>query len=576
MNFAEEYPKLGVRRLERLMRRAALVLLSLAWAGPLQAAGNHRFCGTTRDSSRTAIAAHAEREARRGNLLAASDLETSSDVGSIAVLLDEGDLALRRNTLDLASAGVEFSPDGANYRAARVDRPVAAGGGSVLRLTDDSSLAVALPFSFPFRGTAYTRVFVNSDGNLSFGEGDSASTSRSLGRFLGGPPRIAPLFADLDPAQPGASVTTRTEGDSFRVTWTDVPQFGKTDNNTFQVTLFKNGRIAFAWATGLTTLLDEGVVGIAPGKNRGGFTPVDMSVVGTVSGGAIAESFRIDNQLDLVAATRKFYRSHGDEYQQILFFTSQSLISRGTFAYENNIQNADAGTGVDIENASSQYGSTGRLESVVMMDALSKYSVVPGERINGEDTSLSLIGHEVGHRWLASATFKDGNRTSNELLGRDLAHWSFFMDSDGSYDEGNEITDLGGGQFRTAGASLGYGPLDEYLMGVRRAEDVQPVFIVRNPTGTSATDPGRDPQTGVTFQGTRRDVPMADIIAALGPRSPAPSTTLPPWRQAFVYVSVGGPADPSAVAKVDQLRQQWEPFFRTAVNQRRSVDTRLR
>ncbi len=547
----------------------------MACAGPLQAAGSHPFCGTTRDGGRTAIAAHAEREARQDERLEASDVSASADVGHVAVLQDEGDLALLRNTLDLANAGVEFSPDGTRYRAARVDRPVVAGGGTTLRLSDDSTLSVALPFSFTFRGTAYTRVFVNSDGNLTFGEGDSASTSRSLGRFLGGPPRIAPLFADLDPSRAGASVTTRTEGDSFRVTWTSVPQFEKTDKNTFQVTLFKNGRIAFAWATGLTTLLDEGVVGIAPGRDRGGFTPVDMSAIAAVSSGAIAESFRLDNQLDLVAAARKFYRSHRDEYQQLLFFTSRSLVSRGTFAYESNIQNSDAGTGVDIDDTSSQYGSAGRLESAVMMDALSKYSTIPSQRINGEDTSLSLIGHEVGHRWLASATFKDGNRVSNELLGRDLAHWSFFMDSDGSYDEGNEITDLGGGQFRTAGASLGYGPLDEYLMGVRRPEDVRPVFIVRNPASTSPTDPGRDPQTGVTFRGTRRDVPMAEIIAALGPRRPASSTALPPWRQAFVYVSVGGPADPAAIAKVDQLRKQWEPFFRAAVNQRRSVDTRL-
>ena len=557
------------------MRRAALVFLFVACAGPLLAAGGHPFCGTTRDGGRTAIAAHEEREARGDDVFEASDVTISSDVGNIAVLLDEGDLALRRNTLDLANVGVEFSPDGTRYRAARVDRPVVAGGGTALRLTDDSTVSVTLPFSFKFRGIAYTRVFVNSDGNLTFGEGDDASTSRSLGRFLAGPPRISPLFADLDPGKSGASVTTRTEGDSFRVTWTNVPQFGKTDKNTFQVTLSKNGRIAFAWAAGLTTLLDEGVVGIAPGKNQGGFTPVNMSAVAALSSGAIAESFRIDNQLDLVAAARKFYRSHRDDYQQILFFTSQSLIGRGVFAFENNIQNADAGTGVDIEDASSQYGSQGRLESVVMMDALSKYSTSPSQRINGEDTSLSLIGHEAGHRWLASATFRDGSRTSNELLGRDLAHWSFFMDSDGSYDEGNEITDLGGGQFRTAGASLGYGPLDEYLMGVRRPEDVRPVFIVRNPTGTSSTDPGRDPQTGVTFRGTRRDVLMSEIIVSLGQRRPAASTTLPPWRQAFVYVSVGGPADPAAIAKVDQLRKQWEPFFRAAVNQRRSVDTRI-
>lgn len=557
------------------MRRFAVLLTLSALATPLQAASGHRTCGTSRNGGRTAIAAHAEARARRAEVKAAGEVTAASDIGEIAILQDEGDLALLRNLLDLAGVGVEFAPSGSSYRATRVDRPVT-GGGTPLTLGDDASVSVALPFTFTFRGTAYTSVFVNSDGNLTFGAKDDASTSRSLGRLLGGPPRLAPLLADLDPTQPGASVTTRGDGGSFVVTWTDVPQFDKTDKNTFQVTLFKDGRVAFAWAAGLSSLVDEAVVGIAPGHNQGGFTGVDVSTVaGAVGGGAIAESFRATNQLDLVAAARKFYRSHGDDYDQVLFFTSQSLIARGVFAFENNVKNVDAGTGVEIDDLSGQFGSAGRLESVVMMDALSKYSTIPTQRINGEDTSLSLIGHEVGHRWLASAQFRDGATTSNELLGRDLAHWSFFVDTDGSFDEGNEIADLGGGQFKTAGASLGYGPLDEYLMGLRRAEEVPPVLLVRSPAGTSPLDPGRDPQTNVTFSGTRRDVSIAEIVAALGPRSPVPSTSLPPWRQAFVYVSVGVPADPTAVAKLDQLRLQWEPFFRAAVDGRRAVDTRL-
>ncbi len=556
------------------MRRCVVSFALLVLATPVHAASGHRTCGTSRDGSRTALAAHAEALARRGPFRSTATA-TASDVGAIAVLQDEGDLALLRNLLDLGGAGVEFVPSGATYRATRVDRPVT-GGGAPLTLGDDASVSVPLPFSFTFRGAAYASVFVNSDGNLTFGEKDDASTARSLGRFLAGPPRLAPLLADLDPTRPGASITTRAEAGAFLVTWTDVPQFDKADKNTFQVTLFQDGRVAFAWATGLSSLLDEGVVGIAPGRNQGGLTGVDLSTVaGAVGGGAIAESFRSANELDLVAAARKFYRSHGDAYDQVLFFTSQSLIARGVFAFENNVKNADAGTGVAIEDLSAQFGSAGRLESVVMMDALSKYSTIPGARINGEDTSLSLIGHEVGHRWLASALFKDGDRVSEELLGRDLAHWSFFLDTDGSFDEGNEITDLGGGQFRTAGASLGYGPLDEYLMGLRRAEDVPPLFLVRTPSGTSPLDPGRDPQTSVTFQGTRKDVAIGDIVAALGPRNPAASTSLQPWRQAFVYVSVGGPADPAAIAKLDQLRAQWEPFFRAAVDGRRAVDTRL-
>ena len=45
---------------------------------------------------------------------------------------------------------------------------------------------------------------MNSDGNLTFGAAEFASSERSLGRLTAGPPRIAPLFDDLDPSKPPA------------------------------------------------------------------------------------------------------------------------------------------------------------------------------------------------------------------------------------------------------------------------------------------------------------------------------------------------------------------------------------
>ena len=38
-----------------------------------------------------------------------------------------------------------------------------------------------------------TAAFVNSDGNITFGEGDNASTARDVGRLLAGAPRVARL-----------------------------------------------------------------------------------------------------------------------------------------------------------------------------------------------------------------------------------------------------------------------------------------------------------------------------------------------------------------------------------------------
>ena len=65
--------------------------------------------------------------------------------------------------------------------------------GLVLFLGDDASQEVPLPFSFPFQGSSYDSVFVNSNGNLTFGSGDT-DFSESVGELLGDQPRIAALW----------------------------------------------------------------------------------------------------------------------------------------------------------------------------------------------------------------------------------------------------------------------------------------------------------------------------------------------------------------------------------------------
>src|SRR5262249_54190215 len=155
--------------------------------------------------------------------------------------------------------------------------------------------------------------------------------------------------------------------------WTNVPQYGKTDQNTFQVTLFRDGRVQFSYGT--LGIGIDGVAGIAPGRYQGGYTPIDVSnAIGAVSGGAMAEGFRNQNELDLVAVARRFYATHRDDYQQLVILTSQSLVAPRTFAYEINIKNADRGTGIDVEDLAAAYGSAGRLESIVDLDAQTKYS----------------------------------------------------------------------------------------------------------------------------------------------------------------------------------------------------------
>ncbi|HEX6737182.1 MAG TPA: hypothetical protein VF310_02810 [Vicinamibacteria bacterium] len=559
----------------RFLALALVVFFPVADVGAASLrSGSGAWCATSVRGGRDAAWAHREQDARLRRTRISS-AAASFDVGQIAVLLDQGDLALPANVLDLQAAALRFSPSADGYTVSRIDLPMEPEAGTALGLADDDSRQVALGFAFPFFGKSYTEAFVNSDGNVTFGQKDDASTERNVGRLVGGPPRAAPLLADFDPSA-GGSVSVSVMKDHATVTWSAVPQFGETDRNTFQVALWADGRVDFVYGQTLNAALDQGVAGIAPGAPQAGLTAVDFSTAAKVSGGsgALAETFRAESAIDEVAVARRFYASHPDEYQQLVIYTSQRLVSSGTFAYSLPVKNGDRGIGEEVHDFSDVFGSAGKLETFIMMDALSKYPDDLSRRFLGEDTALSVLAHEVGHRWLAYALFRDGSSNSTDLLGRDQAHWSFFFDSDGSFLEGNDIQDLGNGTFRTAGASLRYSALDQYLMGLRDASEVPPVFVVRGPTGTD-TDPGRTPRSGVSFSGTRKEVTVADIVAALGSRSPAgaPSTTA--IRQAFVYVAVGGAADPQAIEKLERIRAAWPAFFHEGADKRATVDPRL-
>ena len=151
------------------------------------------------------------------------------------------------------------------------------GSNDLASLTDDDQELFNFPqgFTFPFFGQVYDAVTVNTDGNLTFGGGDSESTPRDEGRFLSGPPRIAPLFTDLDP-EPAGDIQAVFDGLSLTFHWIDVPEFlsfGVPPGNTFAVELFPDGSIRFEYDQILATPDAAGlqaIVGITPGGSSAG------------------------------------------------------------------------------------------------------------------------------------------------------------------------------------------------------------------------------------------------------------------------------------------------------------------
>ena len=501
---------------------------------------------------------------------------TAEDIGQLAVVRDEGDLVLPANPYDLQGAAVAFARNGAGgYDVRRSDRQFQSAVGEKIPLGDDDSASVALPFTFPLYAGRYSQAFVNSDGNVTFGAEEHASSDRNIARFLTGPPRIAPLFDDLDPSGAGG-VFRRSDGDAVLITWCDVPEFDAPARRVnVQLRLAADGGIDFIY--GSTVAPSAAVVGLSPGAT-GIFAPVDITLAqsGTIPGGsgAIGERFATTQDLDFVGLTKKFYQTHGDDFDQLVIFSNTRTTQPGTFAFEFTVANEVAGIGQEVYDSSRDFGSGGRLRSVVDMDVLSRFPDDPLQRFLGENNTLSVMGQECGHRWLAFLDFKDGAVTSNELLGRDEAHWSFFFDSDGSHMEGNDIEDLGNGLFRTVGAVSRYSALDQYAMGLRGAADVPPMFLVSSVTsGQNAEDP---PRVGVDIRGVRKDVRIADIIAANGTRRPDAASAPKVFRQAFVYLVSQRRESADELNKLERIRAGWETFFSASTEGRGTMIARLR
>jgi len=508
-------------------------------------------------SSRTAITAPAP---------------VGEDVGDVAVINDTGDLVLPQNNYDVRSTGLRFTRSGGSYTLSRIDGNFRSALGNRVTLSDDDSANVNIPFSFPFYGVGQTAAFVNSDGNITFGEEDKSSTERNIARLLTGPPRVAPFFADLDPTAGTGKIFVNAAADQYTVTWCSVRGFDSTRVVTTQATLLPDGSVELKY--GDTINLGDSIVGLSPG-HTGTFTSVDLTTSTASSAGAIGERFAQASSLDTVAVAKKFYSTHPDSFDQILMWTDQPLV-RDAFAYEVTVANEVRGLGQDIYDLSTSFGSGGRLRSMVVMDWIGKYPDDPTQKFLGENNTLSVLGQEVGHRWLAYVDFRDhtGAR-SDALLGRDLAHWSFFFDSDASVMEGNDIEDQGGGQFRTVDAVKRYSRLDQYMMGLIPPSQVPTFFYVESPSSNKQR--GDAPQINQSFTGTRRDVLIDDVIAINGARVPASDVAPHTFRQAFIYiVSNGRTADSALVAKLDRIRSQWETFFGTATEGRMSGNTRLR
>lgn len=290
------------------------------------------------------------------------------------------------------------------------------------------------------------------------------------------------------------------------------------------------------------------------------------------------------------ALAREFYRSHGDDYDFLVFFTNfdvrmPNLQARAFFTpARNDVQ----GIGLPLYDHTTAYSADGaplaRLEGTIDMGELAGHVLEPTDP--RFETTLRILAHEMLHRWGAYVRFLDAGIESEALLGLDRAHWSFLHDSGGSTLYGNRWQDNGDGTYTALTPESAHpgelfgrllNPLELYLMGFAGAGQVPPLKLIDAP----GIDAAQLPAPGVTIPGMLCTVGIDDIIAVEGPRVPAAADSRKELRMGFVLAVVPGSFvadDAHAVAQLaalGTLRSEWEKRFAILSNGHGSMRTDL-
>lgn len=537
---------------------------------------------------------HRLRLAERSGELQTQSLAPVRVVGDLALIEDNGEIIMQPNGFDLKNRALLFTPDGDGYRVETDDAAFSKDFGQPLtnffgadgRPTTNANngyTEVSLgAFPFTFFGISYDRLFVGINGYVTFNEGDTTSrtSAAALAREM---PRIAPLWADLDVTAEGSIHYNRLEGRHL-FTWAGAAQVQYAGYSTFQLSLYDDGRIRFAYRK---VKARNALIGISRGNSEADAQPLDFSEAagGRVTSAAF-ESFSKQKRIDIPALARSFYAAQADEFDTLYLWTDFAFDNGVGYATAFVVRNDIQGIGLRQFDRGAIYGSPSRLSSIVMGgDIIRSWIEDPNANMVGLFSPVAIVAHEQGHRWLSYVRYATKReRGHDDLLGRDLNHWSFLMDSrstsDGTFSsvmEGNAWQGGDAGTFRTIESSANYfNELDQYLMGLRAPEEVKDIDYV----GVNETmhDALRiiSPALNFAIPGERRTVSIDQIIAQEGERLPGVETSRKEFRVAFILLTErGAQASQATLAKLERYRAALVRYFPLATSRRGALNSSL-
>ncbi|MEM7245557.1 MAG: hypothetical protein AAF533_09450 [Acidobacteriota bacterium] len=212
------------------------------------------------------------------------------------------------------------------------------------------------------------------------------------------------------------------------------------------------------------------------------------------------------------------------------------------------------------------FGSSAQPESPALLHLHTIYNY------GGFDWAMTVLSHELGHRWLYHFTMEEGGMISRRLnpVSGHPAGWvstpavaPVYLPEDYSCMGGSGWVDNGDGTFTAtasgAGGGWGFSWTDLYLMGLAEEGEIPDWWYVDEPS-PAITDQYWPP-AGVTVSGTRVPVSVDQVVAAEGPRFPAYPDTRTDFLMPLVLVTRPGTVTEAEIDAVETLCDEWQRIW---------------
>ena len=534
----------------------------------------------------------------------------------IVFTLDDGVLG-KANLFDLAKHTLRFTPDRGGYR---VENAAFAWDGDFGAEVPPRTAVSLRNFSFPFSGSQWNALTVETTGAIGFGGGVTIGRFDQLQNAATALVDKTPsICVFMKPRMSGPKFVKELD-DRVVITWTLTEPAGgiqdftwKPTVNRFQAVLSKDGTIQMSYDE---VAAKDAIVGVyqtaGAGPDPAAVAAVDLSDAKKADGPftTVYESFHyltLPNHRDLTCTVLS---ALGDKFDFLAYYADFRVDNQEAGTPSNGPLGGGPGggavTGIGAEQKNlASYCTQGRFQwqyiqpVYVGSNQMQEYPPAghtdtstrnigsylqqlgrrtPDGRIPAYDYALSQIGHEMGHRWSAFVSA----RVNGETMPLGPTHWARGLQAPAPFpfQRPTEASAMGGGvwQDNLDGTftqldddyyvpATGFSYLDLYLMGLVAPSEVPDFFMLRNLEAA-----GRDANGRPIFKADRTKITIQDVIAVHGPRQPDVDHAQKQFNTGMVVmVEHGKTPSRELIERTTGIRAAWIDYFAAVTGHRASM-----